>query len=82
LEVTMKMVKNLLLGTAAGLVAVAGAEAADLPVKAKPVEYVKICSVYGEGFLLHPGDRHLHQVRRLRPPELQLRASQRQLLGA
>src|SRR5262249_12008082 len=51
----MKMVKNLLLGTAAGLVAVAGAEASDLPVKAKPVEYVKICSVYGEGFFYIPG---------------------------
>src|ERR1043166_3666719 len=46
----MKMVKSLLLGGAAGLVAVAGAQAADLPVKAKPVEYVKICSLYGEGF--------------------------------
>src|ERR1700680_2624524 len=46
----MKMVKSLLLGTAAGLVAVTGAQAADLPVQAKPVEYVKICSVYGEGF--------------------------------
>ncbi len=43
------------LGTAAGLVAVAGAQAADLPVKAKPVEYVKICSVYGEGFFYIPG---------------------------
>src|SRR6266571_4567110 len=55
LEVTMKMVKSLLLGTAAGLVAVAGAQAADLPVKAKPVEYVKVCSVYGEGFFYVPG---------------------------
>jgi len=51
----MKMVKTLLLGTAAGLVAVAGAEAADLPVKAKPVEYVKICTVYGDGFWYIPG---------------------------
>src|SRR6266851_5908980 len=51
----MKMVKSLLLGTAAGLVAVAGAQAADLPVKAKPVEYVKICRVYGEGFFYIPG---------------------------
>src|SRR6202162_1053934 len=51
----MKMVKSLLLGTAAGLVAVSGAQAADLPVKAKPVEYVKICSVYGEGFFYIPG---------------------------
>jgi hypothetical protein len=51
----MKMVKSLLLGGAAGLVAVAGAQAADLPVKAKPVEYVKICSLYGEGFFYIPG---------------------------
>jgi hypothetical protein len=55
LEVTMKMVKSLLLGGAAGLVAVAGAQAADLPVKAKPVEYVRICSLYGEGFFYIPG---------------------------
>src|ERR1051325_6343686 len=51
----MKMVKSVLLGGAAGLVAVAGAQAADLPVKAKPVEYVKICSLYGEGFFYIPG---------------------------
>jgi len=51
----MKMVKSLLLGSAAGLVAVAGAQAADLPVKAKPVEYVKICSLYGDGFWYVPG---------------------------
>src|ERR1700752_3412894 len=51
----MKMVKSLLLGSAAGLVAVAGAQAADLPVKAKPVEYVKVCSLYGAGFFYIPG---------------------------
>src|SRR6187397_1827258 len=51
----MKMVKSLLLGSAAGLVAVAGAQAADLPVKAKPVEYVKVCSLYGVGFYYIPG---------------------------
>ena len=51
----MKMVKSLLLGSAAGLVAVAGAQAADMPVKAKPVEYVKVCSLYGEGFFYVPG---------------------------
>jgi hypothetical protein len=51
----MKMVKSLLLGSAAGLVAVAGAQAADLPVKAKPVEYVKICTLYGDGFYYIPG---------------------------
>jgi len=51
----MKMVKSLLLGTAAGLVAMSGAQAADLPVKAKPVQYVKICSLYGAGFYYVPG---------------------------
>jgi len=51
----MKMVKSLLLGGAAGLAAVAGAQAADLPVKAKPVEYVRICSLYGAGFFYIPG---------------------------
>src|SRR5260370_9005006 len=53
--VEMKMVKSLLLGTAAGLVAVAGAQAADMPVKAAPVQYVKICSLYGDGFYYIPG---------------------------
>jgi hypothetical protein len=51
----MKMVKSLLLGSAAGLFAVAGAQAADLPVKAKAVEYVKVCSLYGAGFYYIPG---------------------------
>jgi hypothetical protein len=51
----MKMVKSLLLGTAAGLVAVSAGQAADLPVKAKPVEYVKICTLYGAGFYYMPG---------------------------
>ena len=51
----MKMVKSLLLGSAAGLVAVSAGQAADLPVKAKPVEYVKVCSLYGAGFYYIPG---------------------------
>jgi Porin subfamily len=51
----MKMVKSLLLGSAAGLVALTGAQAADLPVKAAPVQYVKICSLYGAGFFYMPG---------------------------
>jgi len=55
MEVSMKMVKSLLLGSAAGLIAVAGAQAADLAVKAKPVEYVKICDLYGAGFYYVPG---------------------------
>src|SRR5207253_6066537 len=55
LEVNMKMVKSLILGSAAGLLAMSGAQAADLPVKAKAVEYVKICSLYGAGFWYIPG---------------------------
>src|SRR6516164_8174966 len=51
----MKMVKSLLLGSAAGLVAVSAGQAADLPVKANPVEYVKVCSLYGAGFYYMPG---------------------------
>ena len=50
----MKMVKSLLLGTAAGFVAVAGAQAADMPVKAA-VQYVKICNLYRDGFYYIPG---------------------------
>src|SRR4030081_404796 len=51
----MKMVKSLVLGSVAGLIAVSGAQAADLPVKAKAVEYVKVCSLYGAGFFYIPG---------------------------
>ncbi len=51
----MKNFKSLILGSAAAVFAVAGAQAADLPVKAKPVEYVKVCSAYGAGFYYIPG---------------------------
>ncbi len=51
----MKMVKSLVLGSAAGLLALSGAQAADLPLKAKAVEYVKVCSLYGAGFYYIPG---------------------------
>ena len=52
----MKMVKSLLLlRSAAGLVAVSVGQAADLPVKTKPVQYVKVCSLYGAGFYYMPG---------------------------
>lgn len=51
----MKHLKSLMLGTAAGMLAVAGAQAADLPVKAKPAQYVKVCSAYGAGFYYIPG---------------------------
>src|SRR4028118_1580255 len=55
----MKLVKSLLLGSAAGLAAVAGAQAADLPIRAAApaaaVDYVKVCSTYGAGFFYIPG---------------------------
>jgi hypothetical protein len=51
----MKTIKGLILGSAATLLAVSGAQAADLPVKAKAVEYVKVCSLYGAGFYYIPG---------------------------
>jgi hypothetical protein len=51
----MNTLKSLVLGSAAGLVAMTGAQAADLPLKAKAVEYVKVCSLYGAGFYYMPG---------------------------
>jgi hypothetical protein len=51
----MKTIKGLILGSAASILAMGGAQAADLPVKAKAVEYVKVCSLYGAGFYYIPG---------------------------
>ncbi|WP_349509694.1 porin [Bradyrhizobium sp. Tv2a-2] len=44
-----------LLGTVAGLFVTQSAYAADLPVKAKAIEYVKACGNYGSGFWYVPG---------------------------
>src|SRR5271156_4725330 len=43
----MTLIKSILLGSAAGLVAVASAQAADLPTRKGPVavEYVRVCSI-------------------------------------
>jgi len=52
----MKFSKNILLGSAAALLAAASAQAADLPSrKAAPVEYVRGCDAYGAGFYWIPG---------------------------
>ncbi len=54
----MKLVKSLLLGSAAGLMVVGSAAAADLPSrKAAPaaVEFVRVCSAQGAGFFVLPG---------------------------
>ena len=50
-------IKSLLLGSAAALVAVSGARAADAVVIAEPepVEYVRVCDVYGTSFYYIPG---------------------------
>src|SRR4051794_6696062 len=50
-------IKSLLLGSAAALVAVSGARAADAVVVAEPepVEYVRVCDVYGTSFYYIPG---------------------------
>ena len=50
-------IKSLLLGSAAALVAVSGARAADAVVVAEPepMEYVRICDTYGVGFYYIPG---------------------------
>jgi hypothetical protein len=47
--------RSLVLGSAAVLMVMGAAQAADLPVKAKAVEYVKVCSLYGAGFFYIPG---------------------------
>jgi Porin subfamily len=52
----MTLVKSLLLGGAAGFVAITGASAADLAVtKPAPAEYVRVCSAEGAGFFYIPG---------------------------
>lgn len=51
----MKTMKTLALSAAAGLLAMSGARAADPPLKAKAVQYVKVCSLYGAGFYYIPG---------------------------
>ena len=50
-------IKSLLLGSAAAFAAVSGAQAADAVVYAdpEPVEYVRVCDVYGTGYFYIPG---------------------------
>ncbi|OAE98967.1 polymerase [Bradyrhizobium centrolobii] len=51
----MLNLRSLVLGSTAGLLTVSAAVAADLPVKARAVEYVRVCSLYGAGFYYIPG---------------------------
>jgi hypothetical protein len=54
----MKLIKSLLLGTAAGFAATAGVQAADLPSKkAAPVDYVRVCTIGSfTGFVIPGSD--------------------------
>src|SRR5450631_1711079 len=55
----MRLLKGLLLGSAAslaGTMLAPGARAADLPAaQAAPIEYVRVCDAYGAGFFYIPG---------------------------
>ncbi len=51
----MKHMRNALIASAASFASVTAVQAADLPSKAKPVQYVKACSLYGAGFYYIPG---------------------------
>src|SRR5258706_5616557 len=51
----MRNMKKALLVGATSLLSVGVTHAADLPSKAKPVEYVKVCSLYGAGYYYIPG---------------------------
>jgi opacity protein-like surface antigen len=50
-------IKSLLLGSAAALAVVSGAQAADAVVAAEPepMEYVRVCDAYGTGYFYLPG---------------------------
>ncbi|MGU3325890.1 porin [Methylobacterium mesophilicum] len=51
----MKLLKSSLLGSAAAFAAIGAAQAADLPIKkAAPIEYVRVCSAFGAGFVYIP----------------------------
>ena len=50
-------IKSLLLGSAAALAAVSGAQAADAIIAAEPepMEYVRVCDAFGKGYFYIPG---------------------------
>jgi len=57
-------IKGLLLGSAAALAAVTGANAADavMAPEPEPVEYVRVCDAYGSGFFYIPGTETCLQI--------------------
>ena len=44
-----------LIAAAGGMIATAGAQAADLPAAPEPVDYVRVCDAYGAGYFYIPG---------------------------
>jgi hypothetical protein len=55
--------KSLLIGSAAALVAVSGARAADAIIaEPEPVEYVRVCDAFGAGFFYIPGTETCLQI--------------------
>ena len=50
-------IKSLLLGSAAALAVVSGAQAADaiMAAQPEPVDYVKVCDAFGTGYFYIPG---------------------------
>ncbi|MCJ8310192.1 MAG: porin [Rhizobiaceae bacterium] len=55
--------KALLLGSAAALIAVSGANAADAVVaEPEPMDYVKVCDMYGAGFFYIPGTENCLKI--------------------
>ncbi|MEM1038859.1 MAG: porin [Pseudomonadota bacterium] len=56
--------KSLLLGSAAAMIAVSGAQAADAPIaEPEPVEYVRVCDMYGSGWFYIPGTETCLSIR-------------------
>jgi hypothetical protein len=61
---TFMNVRGLLLGSAAAMIAASGARAADAIIIAEPepMEYVRICDMYGAGFFYIPGTETCLQI--------------------
>lgn len=57
-------IRGLLFGSAAAMVAVSGARAADavMAPEPEPVEYVRVCDAYGSGFFYIPGTETCLQI--------------------
>ncbi len=51
----MKSIRAFILCSAASVTTIGSVQAADLPLKEKPIEYVRVCSLYGAGFFYIPG---------------------------